>query len=230
MAKRVPLRLRDRSTGDILVLLIAVAIVSVLIGVTAAAITYVFFHPDGRIPENSVRLVADMMNTLIGLLAGFMVGRTRTVVSNVDGETHVAASDNESEYLNTADTEPQQRDERGQVSIGRAMLAESDPTPSKEPPMKVTDQHNDEPNDDLEEVGSHDLILDDGDDDFEIDPDQEDIGTDDPNAEDGTDDPSVFEDTEIDDLPEVGEMDPDEEPELDELEALALEAEEEPRG
>lgn len=90
--------------------------------------------------------------------------------------------------------------------------------------MKVTDQHNDEPNDDLEEVGSHDLILDDGDPSLERE-DQEDIGTDDPYADDEDDDPSVFEDTEIDELPEVGEMDPDEEPELDELEALALESE-----
>lgn len=72
-----------------------------------------------------------------------------------------------------------------------------------------------DPRDDLEEVGSHDRILDDGDDDFEIDPNQEDIGTDDPHAEDGVDDPSVFEDTEIDGLPEVGEADPEEEPELE---------------
>jgi hypothetical protein len=65
------------------------------------------------------------------------------------------------------------------------------------------------------------------DDDENADETQEDIGTDDPNAADGEDDPSVFdEDTEIDGLPEVGPLDPDEEPELDELEALALEAEE----
>lgn len=48
---------------------------------------------------------------------------------------------------------------------------------------------------------------------------QEDIGTDDPHAADGEDDSAVFEDdTEIDELPEVGEVDPNEVPILDELE------------
>lgn len=109
-ARRIALRLRDRSTGDILVLLIAFTIVTVLVGVTASTVTYVFLNP-GQMVEGPARLIADMMNTLIGLLAGFMVGRTRTVVTR-DGKTLEAGSDNETEYLNTSDSPPE-RDERG---------------------------------------------------------------------------------------------------------------------
>jgi len=109
-ARRVVLRLRDRSTGDILVLLIAFTITTILTGVTTATIAYVFLNP-GELVEGPVRLITDMMNTLIGLLAGFMVGRTRTVVTR-DGVTLEATSDNEAEYLNTSDTPPGD-DERG---------------------------------------------------------------------------------------------------------------------
>jgi len=110
-ARQRLLRLRDRSTGDILVLLIAGTITLVLVGVTGSTITFVFLNPGGPPVDNSVRLITDMMNTLIGLLAGFMVGRTRTVVSK-DGATLEASSDNETEYLNTSDTPPDP-DERG---------------------------------------------------------------------------------------------------------------------
>ena len=133
MAKRVPLRLRDRSTGDILVLLIGFTISVILVGVTASTVTFVFLNPGGPPVDNSARLITDMMNTLIGLLAGFMVGRTRTVVSTPGGETHVAGSDNESEYLNTADAPPEERPEPGgQVSLLRAMLAGLPPPSQQE--------------------------------------------------------------------------------------------------
>lgn len=54
------------------------------------------------------------------------------------------------------------------------------------------------------------------DDEEHADPDQPDIGTDDPFA-DGDEEDDTVPDEEIDDLPEVGPMDPDEEPVLDEL-------------
>lgn len=99
--RRGTLRLRDRSTGDILVLLIAFTIVFVLIGVTASTVVYVFLNP-GKPVDGPARLVADITNTLIGLLAGFMVGRTRTVV-RTDGSTLSAGSDNEAEFFNTSE-------------------------------------------------------------------------------------------------------------------------------
>jgi len=110
--RRGPLRLRDRSTGDILVLLIAFTITSILGGVTTATVAYVFLNP-GQLVEGPVRLITDMMNTLIGLLAGFMVGRTRTVVSR-DGATLEATSDNEAQYLNTSDALPNQQSRKQQ--------------------------------------------------------------------------------------------------------------------
>ena len=74
-----------------------------------------------------------------------------------------------------------------------------------------------DPRHELEEIGDDQQVYtDDVIDDGEGDPDQEDIGTFDPDADDEDDDPSVFEDdTEIDDLPDVGEPDPDEVPELE---------------
>lgn len=111
--RRGPLRLRDRSTGDILVLLIAITITLVLVGVTGSTITFVFLNPGGPPVDNSVRLITDMMNTLIGLLAGFMVGRTRTVVAR-DGRTLTAQSDNEAPFLNTSDELPDQESRQQQ--------------------------------------------------------------------------------------------------------------------
>jgi hypothetical protein len=109
-AKRaLRLRLRDRSTGDLLVLLIALTITFVLVTVAVSTIIFVFLNPGGPPVDNAVRLITDMMNTLIGLLAGFMVGRTRTVVTS--GETrHEASSDNASEYINTSHLAPQDGD------------------------------------------------------------------------------------------------------------------------
>jgi hypothetical protein len=74
-----------------------------------------------------------------------------------------------------------------------------------------------DPRHELEEIGDDQQVYtDDVIDDGEGDLDQEDIGTFDPDADDEDDDPSVFEDdTEIDDLPDVGEPDPDEVPELE---------------
>lgn len=101
-AKRIVLRLRDRSTGDLLVLLIALTITMVLLVVTVSTITYAFVFPESRPLDQPAQLISDMMNTLIGLLAGFMVGRTRTVV-RTDTASLDAGSDNEATYVSTTD-------------------------------------------------------------------------------------------------------------------------------
>ena len=77
----------------------------VLVGVTSSTITFVFLNPGGPPVDNSVRLITDMMNTLIGLLAGFMVGRTRTVVGH-QGRHPRGRLRQRGEYLNTSDTPP----------------------------------------------------------------------------------------------------------------------------
>jgi hypothetical protein len=99
------------------------------------------------------------------------------------------------------------------------------PLPSRRHHMEIEDPRGQV---ELEEIGDDEQILTDDviDDDNHADPDQEDIGENDHDGdgeldrvrdEAEADDPSVFEDTEIDGLPDVGELDPNEEPELDEL-------------
>jgi SNF family Na+-dependent transporter len=68
-------RLRERNTSDLLVLLIAGTICfSVAAGVLTVLLLSLF-QPDN---ENAaaVALLSDVINTLIGLLAGFIAGRT----------------------------------------------------------------------------------------------------------------------------------------------------------
>jgi hypothetical protein len=68
-------RLRDRSTGDLLVLLIACTICfAVLASGATVAITRIT-NPDTDV-AGATNIISDTINTLIGLLAGFLAGRT----------------------------------------------------------------------------------------------------------------------------------------------------------
>lgn len=73
-------RFRDRSTSDILVLMIAGTVCwSVLAsGLIIAVIS--FSYPDKDV-SNWIARVSGIMNTMVGLLAGFLAGRTTTAVS-----------------------------------------------------------------------------------------------------------------------------------------------------
>jgi fructose-specific phosphotransferase system IIC component len=75
-------RLRDRSTGDLLVLMIAGTICFGIIATGAITAVFVFLHPGADVSGPS-RLIADVVNTLIGLLAGFLAGRTEAVQSTL---------------------------------------------------------------------------------------------------------------------------------------------------
>jgi hypothetical protein len=78
-------RLRDRSTGDILVLMVA-GTVCVSVMLTGATITVVeVFHPSTD-TSGAVRAVSGIINTLIGLLAGFLAGRTDYTMDRKRGE------------------------------------------------------------------------------------------------------------------------------------------------
>jgi len=72
-------RWRDRSTAEILVLVIAATICGVVIATTITTFVFAFIHP-GESIEGPSRLIADVMNTLIGLLAGFLAGTTTATV------------------------------------------------------------------------------------------------------------------------------------------------------
>jgi hypothetical protein len=68
-------RLRDRSTGDLLVLLLAGTI---CLSVLAAGATIAVLQIQGDDTSRAAGLLSDVVNTLIGLLAGFLAGRTET--------------------------------------------------------------------------------------------------------------------------------------------------------
>jgi hypothetical protein len=73
-------RFRDRSTGDILVLMIAGTICGGLIAVGVAGTVFAFVNP-GTSLEGPARYIADITNTLIGLLAGFLAGTTTNALN-----------------------------------------------------------------------------------------------------------------------------------------------------
>lgn len=68
-------RLRDKPTGDLMVLMIATTVCSSVFIGGAALVTLAIVRPDLD-TSNFARNIADLLNTLIGLLAGFLAGRT----------------------------------------------------------------------------------------------------------------------------------------------------------
>ena len=68
-------RLRDRSTGDLLVMLIAITVCGYIVVISAVLIVNVIVNPDAE-ETGAARNIADIINTLIGLLAGYLAGRS----------------------------------------------------------------------------------------------------------------------------------------------------------
>jgi hypothetical protein len=68
-------RFRDRPTGDLMVLMIATTVCSSVFVGGAALVILAIVRPDLD-TERFARNIADLLNTLIGLLAGFLAGRT----------------------------------------------------------------------------------------------------------------------------------------------------------
>ena len=68
-------RLRDKPTGDLMVLMIATTVCSSVFVGGAALVVLAVARPDLD-TSNFARNIADLLNTLIGLLAGFLAGRT----------------------------------------------------------------------------------------------------------------------------------------------------------
>jgi hypothetical protein len=71
-------RFRDRPTGELMVLLIATTICTYIL-VTMIVLFVLAIWTD-RDLSGPARNIADIINTLIGLLAGFLAGRTDTVL------------------------------------------------------------------------------------------------------------------------------------------------------
>jgi hypothetical protein len=70
-------RFRDRPTADILVILIAGTICAGLVFTSVVSWVFAFINPASDL-EGPSRYIADITNTLIGLLAGFLAGTTTT--------------------------------------------------------------------------------------------------------------------------------------------------------
>ena len=65
----------DRTTGDLLVILIAVTVCTAVLSFTVLIGILTLTQPD-RDTSAAGAAVTDVVNTLIGLLAGFLAGRT----------------------------------------------------------------------------------------------------------------------------------------------------------
>lgn len=68
-------RIRERSTTDLLILLIGATICIAVLG-TGAAIAVIEITDPTVDTTAAVNAVSDLLNTLVGLLAGFLAGRT----------------------------------------------------------------------------------------------------------------------------------------------------------
>lgn len=67
--------LHSRSTGDLLVMLIAATVCFCVLAAGGAVTVLAFVHPEVNTTA-VVGTISDVINTLIGLLAGFLAGRT----------------------------------------------------------------------------------------------------------------------------------------------------------
>lgn len=65
----------NRSTGDLLVMLIAATVCFCVLASGATVALLAFIHPEVD-TSTAVGTISDVINTLIGLLAGFLAGRT----------------------------------------------------------------------------------------------------------------------------------------------------------
>jgi len=79
------MRMRDRSTGEIMVFMVAATVCgSVVVGM--GAIIIVSIVNPGFDGGEAARQISDLLNTLVGLLAGFLAGRTDSVISKKKNE------------------------------------------------------------------------------------------------------------------------------------------------
>jgi len=67
--------LRQRTTGELLVLIIALTVCGYVMVTGLVTIILVFVHPEIDLSKVAGQ-IADIINTLIGLLAGFLAGKS----------------------------------------------------------------------------------------------------------------------------------------------------------
>lgn len=82
--------LTSRSTGDLLVLIIASTVCFSVLASGATVVAVKFLHPEADVSQ-VVGTISDILNTLIGLLAGFLAGRTdaaQTALRDIEAAAH----------------------------------------------------------------------------------------------------------------------------------------------
>jgi hypothetical protein len=82
-------RLRDRSTGDLLVMMIAGTVCFVLIGTTLTILVVEIATKGNQDTATAAAGIGDVINTMIGLLAGFLAGRSDTALTVSKTEARV---------------------------------------------------------------------------------------------------------------------------------------------
>jgi len=80
----MPRRLRDRSTGDLLVLMVT-ATVCVAILASGVTIVVVEITRPETDTADGLKTITGIINTLIGLLAGFLAGKTGSTLTDTKG-------------------------------------------------------------------------------------------------------------------------------------------------
>jgi hypothetical protein len=68
-------RIRDRSTGDLMVLMIASTVCVLVMGSAITVVVVEIVNPETD-TTGALRQISSIISTLIGLLAGFLAGRT----------------------------------------------------------------------------------------------------------------------------------------------------------
>jgi hypothetical protein len=101
------IRFRDRSTGELLVLMIAGTVCGTVIVQTVLVITWTFIRPEVD-TTNITRQISAIINTLVGLLAGFLAGRTETAAQNRQMDSNADKIDALRLELETAQREREQ--------------------------------------------------------------------------------------------------------------------------
>jgi hypothetical protein len=79
-------RFRDRPTSDILILAIAATICTYVLVSIVISVIFLFINPESATLSDAVRNIADIINTLIGLLAGFLAGKSGALGKNGNGK------------------------------------------------------------------------------------------------------------------------------------------------
>jgi hypothetical protein len=81
--------LSTRSTGDLLVMIIAITVCGFVFSTEIAIVVLAFTNPAFD-TSAAGRVVSDLINTLLGLLAGFLAGRTdnNSLLHKVDQHEH----------------------------------------------------------------------------------------------------------------------------------------------